>query len=304
MPELCSTLPEAWRVPDDVLAQAYADVSDVDRSWIKKNIAQLYALHPPAGVDRLSRRISWSGGFSTSAHRYPRPWACLLSSRPQASPAQILAALVPVMTAGITDILAILDPASMRSARVLTSLELCGVEQIYAVPTVPMTPLTDASPSLPSETVGQMLHHLVAAVPTGLILDLDGALRHGLLAWEAFAQVVTWSPGPVASIRIWCDAPDEWNWPTLEWNHPEIRIEAWGAFRETAPDHIPRSQGSWDAFQRPDGSVLGISAHLLPTLNFPHTRLILTPGQEGCWVWPELHPEALCFLEGMALSDT
>ncbi|TVQ97164.1 MAG: hypothetical protein EA399_14305 [Desulfovibrionales bacterium] len=301
MPELCSTLPEAWRVPDDVLAQAYADVSDVDRSWIKKNIAQLYALHPPAGVDRLSRRISWSGGFSTSAHRSPRPWACLLSSRSQASPAQILAALVPVMTAGIADILAILDPSSIRSARVLTSLELCGVEQIY---TVPAAPLTNASCSLTSETVGQMLHHLVATKPAGLILDLDGALRHGLLACDAFAQVAAWSPGPVPLIRIWCDASEQWNWPVLKWNHPEIRIEAWGAYRETAPEHIPRSQGSWDAFQHPDGSVLGIGTHLLPSSIIPNTRLTLTPGQEGCWVWPELHPVALCFQEGMVLSDT
>ncbi|PTN38048.1 hypothetical protein [Desulfonatronum sp. SC1] len=302
-------LSDELRVPDDVLANAYASINDVERSWIKKNIAQLYALHPPAGTDRASTRTRWNGGFATTSTRLARPWACLVypefpksrsasgclsKSLAGSGPAGVAAALVPVMTAGITDILTILHPSALRSAHLLTTLELCGLENVYAV----------TGEAMPKE-----LNALVAREPAGLILDMGGLASHDPLSTEAFHRAMVWRPRLSGRLRIWCAAPDQWDWSTLEWNHPRARIEAWGPCRDAAPDHFLQVDGNWDAFRRLPGA-LGVDADMLhaPDLSgvwgLPGDGLILTPGQEGCWYWPDLDPSFVCFQNGMALADS
>jgi hypothetical protein len=293
-----SVLSDDLRVPDNVLAAAYASVGDVERSWIKKNIAQLYALHPPAGTDRTSTRTNWSGGFATTSIRLVRPWACLVcpESIPEAGagPAGIAAALVPVMTAGISDILVILPPPSLQSPHLLATLELCGLENVYTVP---------------REAIPRQLIALVAQESTGLILDMGGLASCDPLTSKAFNRSIIWRPRHAGQLRIWCSAPDQWDWSTLDWNHPHARIEAWGPCRETAPGHVLRDDGDWDNFRRLSGA-LGVDADMLhgPELSgewgLPGNGLILTPGQEGCWYWPDLDPGFMCFQHGMALVDS
>ncbi|SMP68454.1 hypothetical protein SAMN06295888_11626 [Desulfonatronum zhilinae] len=288
-------LSDDLRVQDDVLAASYSSVGDVERSWIKKNIAQLYALHPPRGTDRSSTCTSWSGGLATTSTRLARPWACLVCpesmSEAGAGPAEIAAALVPVMTAGITDILAILPPSSLQSAHLLTTLELCGLENVYAVP---------------RKAIPRELHALVARDPAGLILDLGGLASYDPLTAEVFLRTMVWRPRLSGQLRIWCATPDQWDWSTLEWNHPHARIEAWGPCRETAPDRVLQGDGDWDDFRRLPGAVLGVGADMLHARlsDLPGPGLILTPGQEGCWYWPDLDPGFLCFRRGMALADS
>lgn len=292
-------LSDDLRVPDDVLAAAYASIEDVERSWIKKNIAQLYALHPPAGMDRTSTRTSWNGGFAATSTRLVRPWACLVCPEPLpeagAGPAGIAAALVPVMTAGIPDILAFLPPSSLQSAHLLTTLELCGLENVYAVPL---------------ETIPRELNALVARESTGLILDIGGLASCAPLTSKAFHGTMIWRPRLAGQLRIWCSAPDQWDWPTLGWNHPHAWIEAWGPCRETAPEGMLRGDGDWDAFRRLPGAILGVGTDMLQTpdisgvSDLPGHGLILTPGQEGCWYWPDLDPSFMCFQQGMALVDS
>ncbi len=298
----CLALSDDRRVPDDLLAAAYASVGDVERSWIKKNIAQLYALHAPAGTVRTSTRTNWNGGFTTISTRLARPWACLVCPEPVpeavgeslvgAGPAGIAAALVPVMTAGISDILAILPPSSLQSAHLLTTLELCGLENVYAVP---------------HEAIPRELHALVTREPAGLILDMGSLASCDPLTAEAFHRTMVWRPRLSGRLRIWCAAPGQWDWATLEWNHPHARIEAWGPFRETAPEGIFRGDGDWDAFHRLSGTVLGVGADMLhaPDLSgLPGDALILTPGQEGCWYWPDIDPGFVCFHHGRVLADS
>lgn len=301
-------LSEDRRVPDDVLAAAYASVSDIERSWIKKNIAQLYALHTPVGMGHTSTQTCWSGGLVTTSSRLPRPWACLLCpEQPQSGnasclsgflaspgPAGVAAALVPVMTAGIADILAILPPSALLSAHLLTTLELCGLESIYAVP---------------EETMPKELSALVAREPAGLILDLRGLASHDPVTTEVFQQTMIWRPRLSGRLRIWCTASDQWDWSTLEWNHPAARIEVWGPCRETAPDHFLQVDGNWEVFRRLPDAVLGVGLDMLHAPDplalpdLPGDTLVFTPGQEGCWYWPDLDPGFLCFGHGMALTD-
>ena len=291
-------LSDDLRVQDDVLAASYSFVDDAERSWIKKNIAQLYALHPPGGTDRSSTRTRWSGGLATTTTRLVRPWACVVcpESMPEAGagPAGIAAALIPVMTAGISDILAILPPSSLQSAHLLTTLELCGLENVFAVP---------------REAMRKELVALVARKPGGLILDMGDLVSCSLLTGQAFQRTMVWRPRLSGQLRIWCSAPGQWDWSTLKWNHPHSRIEAWGPCRETEPDHVLGVDGDWDAFCRLPGA-LGVDADMLhaPDMSgvrgLPGDGLILTPGQEGCWYWPDLDPGFVCFQTGMALVDS
>ncbi|WP_152555077.1 hypothetical protein [Desulfonatronum thiodismutans] len=302
MPELGTlawpVLSDDLRVQDDVLAASYSSVGDVERSWIKKNIAQLYALHPPGGTDRSSTRTRWSSGLTTTSTRLARPWACLVCpesiSEAGAGPAGIAAALIPVMTSGISDFLAILPPSSLQSAHLLTTLELCGLENVFAVQ---------------REAMLKELVALVARDPRGLILDLGNLASCSPLTEQALHRTMVWRPRLSGQLRIWCSAPGQWDWSTLEWNHSHSRIEAWGPCRETAPGQILRDDGDWDAFRRLPGP-LGVGADMLhaPDLfemeGLPGDGLILTPGQEGCWYWPDLDPGFVCFQNGMALVDS
>lgn len=300
-------LSEDRRVPDDVLAGAYASVRDTERSWIKKNIAQLYALYPPAGRDHVSTRIRWSSGLVTTSTRLVRPWACLVCPAPEheagsvpsspsfseslAGPAGVAAALVPVMTAGIPEILAILPPSVRQSPHLLTTLELCGLEAIFVV-----------SP----EAVASELRTLTAREPAGLILDMAGVASHDPLTARAFQRTMVWSPRLADRFRIWCGSVGQWDWLTLEWSHPHARIEAWGPCRDAAPEHFPRNDGDWGVFCRFRGAALGVGADMLQAPDhsgLPDDALILTPGQEGCWYWPDLDPAFLCFQHGMTLAD-
>ena len=283
-----SDLLDAWRIPDQDFARAYAFVSDVHRSWIKKNIAQLYALYPPAGIDHAVTRTSRSSGFSSITLSRPRPWACLLLPETPSGPAQVLAALVPVMTSGIEHVLVLLRQSSGWPALLLTGLELCGAETVCAVP-------AGQNPAI-------LLQALTAQASAGLVLALDGAASADLSTSPDLAQSAFWRPPSVNRIRIWCDASDQWVWSTLIWNHPQTLLEAWGPARNDAPDHVHQIPDSWEDFCKPGALALGVGSHLLHAPELPKSGLILTPGQEGCWFWPDLHPE-ICIHAGMILTD-
>lgn len=279
---------DAWRIPDQDFARAYACVSNVHRSWIKKNIAQLYALYPPAGVDHAVTRSARSGGFSSITLNRPRPWACLLLPEAPSGPAQVLAALVPAMTSGIEHILVLLRQSSGWPALLLTSLELCGAETVCALPA--------------GQNPATLLQALAAQAPTGLVLALDGATSADLSTSSDFAQSAFWRPPSANSIRVWCDASDQWFWSTLIWNHPRTPLEAWGPARNDAPDHVQQVSDPWEDFCKPGALALGVGNHLLHAPELPKTGLILTPGQEGCWFWPDLQPE-ICIQARMILTD-
>jgi hypothetical protein len=285
-------LVESRRIPDQAFARAYVAMSDVDRSWIKKNIAQLYALYPPNQTRAARTSTHWHCGFASHLARRPRQWALVLLSGSNPGPARTLAALLPAVTSGIPHILVALSPRHRRDTSLLTSLELCGAELVCC---------------LGRQQFQDLLHQLAPSWGQGAVLSLGNtppspsswkiiadSVLHGLAYWQA----------PLASrIALWCENPGQWLWDVLQWNHPGAHLEAWGPWRTEAPEYISRMAGDWDAFCDPQLFARGVPRAMAHDPRLPEAGLLLTPGQEGCWVWPELSPD-LFLHRGMTVANS
>jgi hypothetical protein len=269
---------ENQRIPDHAFGQAYASLNAVARSWIKKNIAQLYALYPPRSARHSLCSTLWTIGLQTSIRHQPREWVILLLPETQASPARSLAALLPAMTSGVRNILVIQRQQTDWSGPLLSALELCGVELVC---------------SLGPRKIKKLLQSVIQENSHGVILAMDGYASHYLYSETDFdlSSTCLWREPHAQELRIWSDRPDQWDWDVLQWNHPGVRFDVWGPFQKNIPDAFRAMPGSWESFCRPGPYALAVPNHLAGESGMLQACLVLTPGQEGCWYWPDLAPE-------------
>ncbi|WP_139162927.1 hypothetical protein [Desulfonatronum thiosulfatophilum] len=190
------------------------------------------------------------------------------------------------MTAGIPKILVVLRQQAGWDALLLTSLELCGAEVVC---------------HMDDPTILDTLRRMTELDANGTILALDDVDTLFLDAEPAFAGVDVWRLQAGLPIRIWHETPDEWEWNVLLRNHPATPLEVWGPLQDQAPNSIQPNSGTWDQFCRGSRVTLGVGSHLLSDTALPSTGLIFTPGQEGCWFWPNL-PADVFYLHGMVLA--
>jgi hypothetical protein len=92
----------------------------------------------------------------------------------------------------------------------------------------------------------------------------------------------------VQRLGIWFQDAEQWNLPALRMAHPEVRLFFGGpaapceaSERERAVDASPAEFFAWD-----------LDALFVPSSLFQEAtalcRRVFGPGQEGCWIWPEL----------------
>ncbi len=265
-----------YRITEQSLAEAYAALSDTERSWIKKNIAQLYALAPANAKSRVSTATRWVCGFQSTACIRPRDWAILLLDQSLTGPVWAVSAIVPAMTSGVPNILAVCQNTSSPSPHLLAGLELCGVDTICR---------------LGRRNVSSLLENLAASATSGVILNPDNSLaqRHLPNSWPG--SVAVWKPASPRRMGIWSETTDQWDWTTLAWNHPGLPLEVWGASPGKLPPGCTKKPGDWTLFCDQAYLAMGIPEQRLPETRKLRRQLILTPGQEGCWHWPDLTPE-------------
>lgn len=267
------------RISEDALAQAYAALSDIERSWIKKNIAQLFALFPPNAKEQANSAIRWTTGLQTVIRTRPKDWVILLLSGSLSGPARAISAVLPAMTSGVRNILAVFQGQTNPPAPLLAGLEMCGVESVC---------------SLNPRKTKELFNSLAHFPAKGVVLDLEGSLPALRLSDSSGAMAI-WRPAPLHSIGIWSETAHQWDLRTLAWSHPDLAFDVWGKTPKKLPVGFKTISGDWKAFCNHAYRARGIPALLLRNAPASCCDLILTPGQEGCWHWPDLHPEIFLF---------
>jgi len=204
------------------------------------------------------------------------------------SPARLLAAILPPLLAGVEQVLVVRIHYARKDhspwpARLLTACELVGQELAL-----------DLNP----DQAGALARTLAANSSAGLVLSLEegrdpGKPAVGWLPVEARkAGVAVWRPRWDGRIGVWAPAKAEWDWDALLWAHPDAALTVWGNKRKGLPEGVATRKGDLSAFL-----AQGYPAAFAPSDTqaevLDGVALVLGPGHEGCWLWPDLEAD-LC----------
>lgn len=278
--------------PDAAFDAAYAGLTGERRAWIKKTAAQLFEMSG-AGARRASCvRTCWTQGFQSVSRSDLLDGILLLLDPDCRSAARVAAAALPAVISGAPAAAACLggDPAP----DVLAALELCGLE------TVAM---------LESGDVSRLAEHIIAqGTPEPRLAVL--ALGFGPACEEAAAMafatpgVRVWTPwtfpapvsGPSAApdMGIWAGDGASWDLDLVAWAQSGHHAAVWNApgelIRDGLPQGITTEEGGFEAFLSAGYRALLVSESLAEEAG-NSADLVLGPGQEGCWAWPDLTPD-------------
>ena len=279
-----SSFPE-WiheQVPEDSLfALAYQDVSPAQRALIKSGIAQLYDWYKPHHT--RSRELSevWQSGFSSKLTIQPVDLSVLLFDHTVLSPARLLAALVPAQALGVREILALRIGKGMpwRKA-VLTGLELAGQELVADVTEV---------------QAKRLLMELKAGGRTCTVTVI-GPKASAVQGPELLSasRISFWRPRFTRHAAIWMDTATTFDLEALAFIHPDLIFSVFGVDVELPADNFSHEGASPDDFWDAVTDVVYVPENLADKA-LGRAKVVLGPGQEGCWVWPDLHAQRFQF---------
>jgi hypothetical protein len=268
---------------DSAFAAAYDVVSAEQRAWLKTAIARLhiwYGENKTASIDRVA---TWRQGFISEERLEPLSWVLVAMEADFRSPSRLLAAILPPLLAGVELVLAVRVHYGRKDhnpwpARLLTACELAGQELAL---------------DLTAEQMGDLAKTLAGDTGAGLVLSLEEGRDParpavGWLPVEARkAGVAVWRPRWDGRIGIWAPARAEWNWEALHWAHPDAALDVWGPKRKGLPESVTMRKGNIDDF-----IVQGYPAAFAPSdaqaEALDGIPLVLGPGHECCWLWPDL----------------
>ena len=259
---------ESRRVGDSRFAKAYGATGDHGRSIIKTCIAGLYQAGQRRSLASSSFTEQFHGGESRTEQRANRPWFALLLDPSVVAPAQVLAALMPAICRRIP-LVAVIRPRAKTGwpSPVLTALELCGVELVL-------------EPS--QRDLGQCLK---------VLGSLHGPGGVACLGMSPFWERVRSMAESVGQVH-WLCPPDRvgllaasgitWNRETLAVSHAGVEVLDYDCVGALA------DAGHAAVFSPGD---------LAPAA----ARLVLEPGREALWDWPDM-PGELFFTRRLVYS--
>jgi hypothetical protein len=266
-------------VDDEAFARAYDAVPDNRRALLKTNIARLFEWYGPSR--RISGReaVAWRGGFDSVQFSAPADYAVVVFDANLASPARLLASVVPPLACGVENVLAVRLGGDEWPEPLLTGLELAGQELV-----------TDMS----LVRVKGMLEEMDASGATGVVLGLE--LGQGLFRSLRF---------PTRNIDficlkcdreavLWIDTDEPFDLDGLAFAHPDLSFAVHGAEIALPPEGFRCEGNDFQDFLDSIREVAYAPASRVDEA-LDRARLVLGPGQEGCWVWPQLRPESFQF---------
>ena len=260
---------------DGIFAAAYDAVTAQQRACCKTLIARLHACLGEETLQDDTRYLSLRQGFKLAALRQPAQWALVLWDAQCPSPARILAALMPAILAGVPHILACQVATGGAGAvppPVLAALELAGQE---------------TAASIDAQETMRLLNTLAATKEPGRIALLGSA------PWVAEALAVArdhaipaWSAAP-PRIAL---CPSAFVAPPEHKDNANFCAPDYGMLRFAQPDAelVVLSEAKAEKKQEYSCVISG-----LPRLKYwlSHSPLVLTPGHEWFWRWPDLDRE-------------
>jgi hypothetical protein len=150
----------------------------------------------------------------------------------------------------------------------LCALELAGIERIYA---------------LPEERLPQLIAHMQGHDPSGVVLSLGDCGLSGLHG--KLPRLIRLSPP--RAVALWSDETTSWDEAAIAFAHPRLHILQQGLGDASPSIGSKPASRAWSALMQEDVDALFVPTRLMPSA-LQHHHLVLGPGQEPCWVWPEL----------------
>ena len=255
---------ERGRVADAAFARAYGRVPDLDRARIKTGIAAVFAACG-GPLPRLRRSEAALGhDLVLTRSDAPLDFAVIVCGPRFASPARLVAAVLPALCARVPEVAAVRVGGAWPQ-ELLVTLELCGVETACRLGP---RALAGVWPQL-------------AAKGSGALVLLDGAPRPALAACPGLVlhEAVTRGRALVA------DGPQErFDREALAFAQPDLALIDAASLPDDALDCLAKGAISgYDAVYAGSGADPAF-ADAAP--------LRLGPGRETFWLWPQLPPEA------------
>ncbi len=121
---------ENYIISDQLFANAYESLDASQRALIKTAIAFHFSLQPKQ-YEQHKVIKNKPDGFNISKSYTLRPFACFFMDKNFASPARLLSLICPALIAGLENIYVFIE--SGIRASIITTLELCGLEQVYVL---------------------------------------------------------------------------------------------------------------------------------------------------------------------------
>lgn len=260
-------------VGDAAFARAYAAVSDRHRALLKTALARAWEWAGPAAAESSRYETLGRSGLASVRLIRPRRFAVLLFDETENSPARLLAALTPVLAAGVPDVLALrVGGRSLPPAPVLTALELAGVERLAR---------------LSRERALKLLRELDPRSP-GLILGLGaGAVAEILAACPPSPWRAVWRGGLGGPLGVWRDKAADLDLEALAFAQPDAAVEVWGAGRSLPGMRLSKKNGTFESFLTQGYPVVWVPAARREAC-LDTALAVFGPGAESCWVWPDL----------------
>lgn len=264
-------------VPDAIFGAAYDALPAERRAWIKKTIAQVHSLAGPMR-DPAERHIrAHRQGFFSRRDNVPLQYAVLFLDDTCTSAAMAVAAAVPMLLSGAALPCAVrLGEDGPVPDEVLAGLELAGLETVF---------------HLDEAAARRFMEFLVGGPGATVLFHGQGPALVQLHTAAGYAAppLRLWKPFVVDRVGVWAGAGADWDYSLLSWVHPCASIEIYGA-RTAIPGLPPgcvRARGGFEAM-----CDAGYGALYVPGARLDEAaacaRMVLGPGQEGCWVWPGL----------------
>lgn len=276
----CSPLPvrlpdwlAAKSVTDDAFATAYEACTSAQRGWLKKCIALHFALSGEAPV-RSSIQCAYPRlGVRTGCMQRPVDWCVLVLPYDVASPARALAAVMPALLASVSEVIVVRQGQDQAAtvdswpAGLLVGLELAGIRRVV---------------DLTRQDTVELLKALLCGNSFGRVLALDSCIASGLsetlAAPDTLSRSVRYWFGPRPRIGVLrsIDEPMAESGATLAdvlaWAHPDVAPDV-------LADHVVMEEAVYDALlvSAKDQDMVRQAA-----------GIVLGPGVEGCWFWPDL----------------
>ncbi|EGB13484.1 hypothetical protein DND132_0267 [Pseudodesulfovibrio mercurii] len=274
MPEPELSLPDLIGeslVDDALFALAYEASTDNGRALMKTCIARLYDWYGPRKDAAREVATSWRGGFDSIRRTAPVDVALVLFDGAMTSPARLLAGLVPAIACGVRRVLAVrLDERGPWAPGLLTALELAGQELVA---------------DLDRAGLAGLFAELAAAGASVAVIDLASDPA----SCPERAGLAVHRPVFGRGVAVFLEDAETFDLDALVRTHPDTAFTTFGA-DVPLPDGFTRGGADFPAFLDAVRDVAyAPTARAGETLG--RARLVLGPGQEGCWVWPELQPE-------------
>ncbi len=259
---------EQTLIADEAFAAAYATVDAAHRAELKLAVARLAACfgEVPAAAEDAMR--SMRQGFHLRETKQRADFACILWDEESAGPTRLLAALMPAVLAGVPHILACRvhgGRASAFPAPVLAALELAGQE---LTADCGMDALRD---------LAEHLGGLRRQGRTGRIVALG---QNRFTADVAAMALEASIPARLCPGRV-CIGIDGNSLPPAYAAHPYGKL----AFAHPDAFFVPA-----DDMEAGELSAVFCAFDAAQSW-LARCPLVLTPGHESCWLWPDITPD-------------